>query len=248
MIKLQDFANQQSVTDRQVQRLLKKYESELDGLFERHGHNGTWLTDEACEILRSKMKQQPVVVSDTDPQSEQLKKLVKELREQLDEKDDRIKEKDKAMERLINLNIALQEQNCRLIEANKQIFLLQSDNERTKKEAENARLIAEEEKNRATVAEKEKKKAEIRASEAERKEKEISFLLTETKEQLQTTEEVAKSYEQERDQERQRAEAAEQEASALKEQNDLLWTRLEEVNKKSFFRRISDKIEKFFSD
>lgn len=66
MIKLQDFARECGVTDRQIQRLLKKYEGDLTGLFERKGSNGTWLTNEACEILRSKMKQQPIVVGDAE--------------------------------------------------------------------------------------------------------------------------------------------------------------------------------------
>lgn len=67
MIKLQDFATAQHVTDRQIQRLLKKYEKELEGLFQRKGPNGTWLTDEACEILRSKMRQAPATVLEEDP-------------------------------------------------------------------------------------------------------------------------------------------------------------------------------------
>lgn len=60
MIKLQDFAKQQGVTDRAIQKHLKTYATELEGLFERKGPNGTWLSEEACEILRSKMKQQPL--------------------------------------------------------------------------------------------------------------------------------------------------------------------------------------------
>lgn len=64
MIKLQDFAALQGVTDRQIQRLIAKYPEELNGLYQRKGPNGTWLTDEACEILRGKMKQQAVVVYD----------------------------------------------------------------------------------------------------------------------------------------------------------------------------------------
>ena len=64
MIKLQDFAAEQGVTDRQVQRLLKKYADELTDHFERRGSNGTWLDEDACSILRGHMKQQPIVVSD----------------------------------------------------------------------------------------------------------------------------------------------------------------------------------------
>lgn len=81
MIKLQDFAREQGVTDRQIQRLLKKYAADLEGLFERQGQNGTWLTDEACEFLRSKMIKPPApIIFDADPR-------IAELTEKLDEKE-----------------------------------------------------------------------------------------------------------------------------------------------------------------
>ncbi len=64
MIKLQDFARECGVTDRQIHRLLSKYEGEVTGHFERQGQNGTWLDEVACEILRSKMKKLPPAVSD----------------------------------------------------------------------------------------------------------------------------------------------------------------------------------------
>lgn len=87
MIKLQDFARQQGVTDRAIQKHLKTYASELEGLYQRKGPNGTWLTDEACEILRSKMKQQPIVVGDSEVYKEKasLEKENKELLEELKE-------------------------------------------------------------------------------------------------------------------------------------------------------------------
>ena len=64
MIKLQDFARENGVTDRAIQKHLKTYAAELEGLFERNGPNGTWLSEEACDFLRSKMKRAPIVVSD----------------------------------------------------------------------------------------------------------------------------------------------------------------------------------------
>ena len=88
MLKLQDFSRQQGVSDRQVQRLLKKYESELEGLFERKGPNGTWLTDEACEFLRGKMKQQPLTVFEEDPRLQVLEARVRELEGKLDRKEE----------------------------------------------------------------------------------------------------------------------------------------------------------------
>ena len=87
MIKLQDFAHENGVTDRQIHRQLKKYAAELEGLYERKGANGTWLTDEACDFLRSKMKRAPIVVSDgeisrkTSELEKENKELLKELKE-----------------------------------------------------------------------------------------------------------------------------------------------------------------------
>ena len=66
MIKLQDFASKYGVTDRQVQRLLKKHEDEMTGHFERKGSNGTWIDETGERILRSKMRQAPVIVHDTE--------------------------------------------------------------------------------------------------------------------------------------------------------------------------------------
>ena len=80
MIKLRDFARERGVTDRQVQRLLKKYETELTGQFERRGQNGTWLTDEACNFLIGKMRTSPVVVGDEQQLREQV-----QLRKENDE-------------------------------------------------------------------------------------------------------------------------------------------------------------------
>lgn len=64
MIKLSDFARQQGVTPRAVQQLLKKYESQIEGHFERRGQNGTWFDETAQDFLRSKMLQKPIVVYD----------------------------------------------------------------------------------------------------------------------------------------------------------------------------------------
>ena len=83
MIKLQDFAKQQGVTDRAIQKHLKTYAAELEGLYQRKGPNGTWLTDEACEILRSKMKQAPVTVFEASEQEEALRNQIKRLEREL---------------------------------------------------------------------------------------------------------------------------------------------------------------------
>lgn len=87
MIKLQDFARQQGVTDRAIQKHLKTYADELEGLYQRKGPNGTWLTDEACEVLRSKMKQQPIVLGDSQMRTD-LVAAKKKIEELLEEKAD----------------------------------------------------------------------------------------------------------------------------------------------------------------
>lgn len=88
MIKLQDFAREQGVTDRAIQKHLRKYEAELEGLFERKGPNGTWLTDEACEFLRSKMvTPPPPVLFSEDPRVERLETKVAELEGRLEKKE-----------------------------------------------------------------------------------------------------------------------------------------------------------------
>lgn len=64
MVKLSDFARLQGVTPRAIQRLVKKYESDLDGHIDRQGQNGTWLDDMAQDFIRAKMKNNPVVIYD----------------------------------------------------------------------------------------------------------------------------------------------------------------------------------------
>lgn len=92
MIKLQDFANQKGITDRQVQRQLKKYETELTGHFERKGRNGTWLDNVACSFLENKMLQSPVIqgggdllqkINELQAENESLQKQLIKQQEQL---------------------------------------------------------------------------------------------------------------------------------------------------------------------
>ena len=92
MIKLQDFARQCGVTDRAIQKHLKTYAAELEGLYQRKGPNGTWLSDEACDILLTKIKRQPAMI--LDPQSNsrltELEEENKRLREMLDKAQERV--------------------------------------------------------------------------------------------------------------------------------------------------------------
>ena len=80
MIKLNEFASQQGVSVRAVQKLVKNHEEALAGLIDRRGQQGTWLSEEACDYLRERMIKRPDVVYDAskDQEIERLKKLLAE--------------------------------------------------------------------------------------------------------------------------------------------------------------------------
>lgn len=126
MIKLQDFARQQGVTDRAIQKHLKKYAAELEGHVERKGHNGTWIDDEGCSILQNKMKSKEIVIYDT-------------------ETIDRIKELEAKIERLEN-RLEKKEQYIQVIElasAKKQNQIENLENEKKQIELKSAKQIKE---------------------------------------------------------------------------------------------------------
>lgn len=185
-IKLQDFAKQQGVTDRQVQRLLKKYEAELEGLFERKGPNGTWLTDEACEILRSKMRQQPVAVFEEDPRVQRLEERVRELEMQ-------ISEKDKMLSLAHQQVQASQEKVAQLQEAGETIARLEANNkvaeaERRKVEEQNSVLqqeLKKKEESEKALA-KRAVESENRLSEATKEFEDREYLMQQEIEQLRS--------------------------------------------------------------
>ena len=121
MIKLNDFARAQGVTDRQVQRLIKKYAPEIEGQYERRGQNGTWLSDEACDFLREKIKSAPMQVYDDskDREIETLKRKIDELNERIHQKDILyVKLQDKVDQKSDQLEALRKE--MRMIEDNKQ--------------------------------------------------------------------------------------------------------------------------------
>lgn len=89
MIKLQDFARECGVTDRAIQKHLKKHEQELAGHFQRMGPNGTWIDDDAQEFIRNLMVKKSVAVTDrqTLRELEQLKAKIVLLEERIERKD-----------------------------------------------------------------------------------------------------------------------------------------------------------------
>lgn len=56
LIKLTDFAEQNRITDRTVQKHIKENEKILEGHVERRGKQGTWLDDFAVAFLKDKIQ------------------------------------------------------------------------------------------------------------------------------------------------------------------------------------------------
>lgn len=128
MIKLQDFARQMGVTDRAVQKQLKKYETELAGMFERRGKNGTWLSDEAAGFLRRRMKTQAVEIYDPvkDVEIERLKERIAYLEKYATGKEQYI----------ATMEIASQAKQMRIEELEKNQLLLEEKSEEERRAAE----------------------------------------------------------------------------------------------------------------
>ena len=154
MIKLQDFARQQGVTDRAIQKHLVKYAEELEGLFERKGPNGTWLSDEACEILKSKMKQAPIALFEEDPRVKRLEEENANLQEQLNNANRDFRE-------------YVADTAATLAEAKSKLLLVERA---SSLEADNVRLSAENEAQRGKIADVEKKASDELEKEKKRHE------------------------------------------------------------------------------
>ena len=163
MIKLQDFARECGVTDRAIQKHLKTYAEELDGLYQRKGPNGTWLTEEACEILRSKMMKRPAAIIEEDKRVPELEARVRELEKMLTLAQQRV---DAAQGRVLEL----QEQAGRvaLLEANTAI--LAETRDAHKAEASRNAQKASEEAMRAQLAIREAEDLRSRLAAAEDRE------------------------------------------------------------------------------
>lgn len=199
MIKLQDFAKNQGVTDRQIQRLVKKYADELEGNIYRRGHNGTWLADEACEILRSKMKQAPVAVFEEDPRAAKLEVENADLRKTLNDVYARLADVlEKSNELQLQLQAAQGEQK-----------ILAAGREAAEKKASDLEV-----ENRALVAK--KIEAELKLEETKKDLQDANF-------DLETAQNIAEANEQEAARAKTEAEDLRRELEELKAFNALPW-------------------------
>ena len=76
-VKLQDFARDLGVTDRNIQKHIQHHRADLEGHIERRGNNGTWLDEYAQNYIRDLVRPAPVVYA--AGAAEELDKLRQEL-------------------------------------------------------------------------------------------------------------------------------------------------------------------------
>lgn len=157
MIKLQDFARERGVTDRAIQKLLRKYADEFEGLVQRRGPNGTWLTDGACALLQEKMRQAPVVVAERDEEVERWRRKYEETMENFAA----------YMQHASPLLETAARQSLLLEQSNAQIGALEAQNADLSAELSRAREIASQAQERAQAASDELTAAQQRIAELE---------------------------------------------------------------------------------
>lgn len=121
MISIKDFAKGQGCSETIVYRHIRNNKKELGSNVQKL-HGKTWLTDEGAELIRSLMKQQPIVISDTNEEIKKLQEENRQLLQSLNLAKDKI--------------ILLQEQNVALTLENAKIELLEADNNKAREEAE----------------------------------------------------------------------------------------------------------------
>lgn len=203
MKKLQDFAREMGVTDRMIQKHLRTHAAELEGHYERKGPNGTWLDDEAQEIIRSKMRQTPVAIFEEDPRVKRQQAEIEDLREQL-------KKKDTVLYGLIEKNEAMQLQL-------QDLQLLTAGKEEAEKKVSDLELALTRSRDVAEEAEKKAAEAEDLAVSIRKAKLEVERDLEAAKEEAETAKDIAEANEQE-------AARAKAEAEDLHKQLELIVT------------------------
>lgn len=121
MISIKDFAKGQGCSETIVYRHIRNNKKELGSNVQKL-HGKTWLTDEGAELIRSLMKQQPLVISDTNEEIKRLQEENRQLLQSLNLAKDKI--------------IVLQEQNVALTLETSKIALLEAENGKAREEAQ----------------------------------------------------------------------------------------------------------------
>lgn len=137
-IKLQDFAKQNGVTDRAIQRHIKKHEKELQGHVIRKGPNGTWMDEFAQMYVKNLLREHPIVVSEVSEQVTNLQAENKRLLEALNDAKDII--------------IDLKDQNAELRLQTASVARLEADNEAVRQKAAQAVDAAQKAQGELTAA------------------------------------------------------------------------------------------------
>lgn len=172
------------ITDRAVQKHLQKYAAEFEGHVDRQGPSGTWLDDTAQEILRSKIKRQPIAVFEEDPRVERLQTENADLQNRLLKAFELL---DKMQQKNDVLQASLDEQK-----------LIAAQVGEATRRAEEAEQAASEERERA-------KKIEQENAALISKKIDVELALTAAEKEKQTLENVAELNAQEAEREKQRA-------------------------------------------
>ena len=175
MVKLQDFAADCGVTDRAIQKHLKKYEKELAGPFERRRPHGTWLDETAESFIREKMVQQPIIVSDgvVTAENDRLRAEVERLQTKLEKTMDALNASLAEQVRLKDIQIELTANTARIEAAEHEKEALLAEKDRIERAREAAREESTEAKKEAEEARAAAALAADRADKAEKKVEEL---------------------------------------------------------------------------
>lgn len=90
IVKLVDFARDNGVTDRAIQKHIQKHEVALVGHIDRQGNSGTWLDEFAQHYIRGLLLRQPLAVIKDNEDYRLLREENIELRQQLGKATDQI--------------------------------------------------------------------------------------------------------------------------------------------------------------
>ena len=165
MITVKDFAIQQGCGESIIYRHIRKHKADLGDRVQK-SHGKTWLTDEGAEYIRGLMKQQPLVISDTNEVTEALREQVRQLQAKVTEQAEKIANQ---AEELRACDKALAEVNTLLLNSAK-------EKERAEElEAQNGDLRASNEKKDELLLEAEKTLQEANDELTREKERPIGF-------------------------------------------------------------------------
>lgn len=160
MVKLVDFARDNGVTDRAIQKHIQKHEVDLLGHIDRQGNSGTWLDEFAQNYIRGLLLRQPIAVIKDNEDYRLLREENIELRGQLG----------KATEQILKLQDILTMQATEIADGRAAQKLLEASESRQsalQNELDRYRLDIDDTREEAKKASQEAQKSQSRAEAAE---------------------------------------------------------------------------------